>query len=234
MVAFILPRHKCAFEPSKKPRYITKKKKRVYGPLGELVSDDVEETLKDPVGWTNETMWHLAIETLAREEGTTVEAIEDGIVKLVTLLPSLEQKMEQMKPGDVARLGCQADAVARRIIRARSVLPHTNLDVALSRRPALLLWEEGRLEEGYRKAVELLVPGLSEERLGKLIERIPQILEPATVTAVVDEIFRLMPDVDPGRLLLSSPEMIYTLQSLSREERGDRDENYLEGIFRAC
>lgn len=191
--------------------YYTKRKTHKTGPLGEIADESYEDVL-DPAGWNDDAKMSLAMRCVADELGATEEFVASRVAQLQTLVPDLTPKLETMKVADIARLAMKVPDLPSRLLALRETFPTANISLLASRRPGILLEDPRDVAAVADRLRHLLAPSSGED-VDSAVERNPTFLEVSQVETALSEIRRLMPNKDAARMLIASPDMLFSFQT---------------------
>lgn len=162
--------------------------------------------------WTQENKARLVTLFASHELGCDIEGVQERMQDLVQVLPDLSKKVHHMKPGLLAALLRDTHVVAERAVRLKELLPHTNVSAMAAKQPELLLQEA----DAIILQVKQLRTQLGSDKIDKIVEEYPSLLDAELVQETLDELSRLMPKSDPKQTLLSNPSWV------TKVERGPK------------
>ncbi|KAF8072727.1 hypothetical protein HT031_000387 [Scenedesmus sp. PABB004] len=206
--------------------YHTKKLARPTDSLGNFVrSGDGADTADL---FSGEAKLLLAVRVVARDAGVAEGELLGRVQALAAVLPDIDG-LAALRPGDVARLTQRVDDVAAKLLALRQAFPRADVARLLTACGPLLLLGLRDFTERLAEAQALLAGACDPCRL---LDAAPQLLDPAVLQAVLDDLARLFGDAaEPLQLLERDPGLALSCQSLQGQARGDRDAAYLGDIF---
>lgn len=211
--------------------YHTKKKFRRMDSMGNFQLSPAD--FCEPVGW-KEGRWTVALQVLSEEMSVPVQKLQQGIPEVMNLLPGLSEELERagckVQVADVVRLAADPSLLSSKLLRLREILPDCNVDVLATYNLALIQKNDC---EGLEVAVNKLRSQLPGSGLRTVLMELPVLLDPECFESTIAELTRLLGDNPPPvARLASNPSIAHLCSSLQGQSRGDRNDDYLQEIYK--
>ena len=213
------------------PIFQERKRSRRYSPLGmeslsitrqQHVASSSTEELRSPDGsntvfgfqcnerhlkWDESATRQLIKIWVAEQLEIDLDATNRRLAELSVLLPDLLNELEKMKAGVVLELCRDTEAVAKRLMELKEVLPGVNISFVLAGNLWLLKEPDVEL---VSHQMQKLTNAISKENANQIIESEPRVLL-ADLDFVFAELKRLLPGIDPKQALLTHGSMVLTM-----------------------
>ncbi|KAG1665034.1 hypothetical protein FOA52_003209 [Chlamydomonas sp. UWO 241] len=134
--------------------------------------------------------------------------MDERLSQLAVLLPGLESRIMGAPPALIARLACQTDDVARRLMELKALFPQADITEMVNNRLSLLLDDDMRDVGDAGAKLRARLPDINIDRF---VQAFPLVLDYDTFEMAIEDLSRIMPGVDLSTLLRSNPGMIMGL-----------------------
>eukprot|EP00212_Chloropicon_laureae_P008488 CAMPEP_0197490174 /NCGR_PEP_ID=MMETSP1311-20131121/4782_1 /TAXON_ID=464262 /ORGANISM="Genus nov. species nov., Strain RCC856" /LENGTH=229 /DNA_ID=CAMNT_0043034639 /DNA_START=23 /DNA_END=712 /DNA_ORIENTATION=+ len=200
--------------------YISKKTDRTVDRLGNFTRQS-DESIADPMGWTEESKRALKFDIIARDVGREVSELAKLAEVLERLVPDINVKT--MKAEVLSKLLLGMDDVSMRLILLKEVFPYCNVSKLVSRNLFLLLDPDmSKVMQGCEEVRGILAAeSFDEGEAKRLFDQSPEMIVPSLFKEAVSEVKRLFPGKQAKSVLLSNPDIALSVQNLEHQERGN-------------
>jgi hypothetical protein len=162
--------------------------------------------------WTEENQARLVKIVASYELELDIEDIEERLREIASILPNLTTRLAFIKPGILANLLRDPDAIVPRLISLKNLLPAADISKMAAEHPELLLLRDLDVIESDVRRVKAL---LETDAIDLLAALEPRILDAEGVEQVLHELKRLLPSTErPSAVLRGDPSW------MTRVERG--------------
>jgi len=143
----------------------------------------------------------------ARRKGKSEEFVRGRLSELEALLPDLVN-LHKLKASDWVTVLNDVNAVAEKLVVIKSVFPKANAFAVVSRMPKLLLQSTARVQQDAEE-VRRALSSLPDP--DAIIEAVPDLVHPPTLSRSLATLRASFPASDPLEILQKSPEVLYNL-----------------------
>eukprot|EP00877_Chromochloris_zofingiensis_P010478 jgi/Chrzof1/5684/Cz16g11180.t1 len=156
----------------------------------------------------------------AKKRGKKLSDIEDGLVKLDSILCNLVN-LNLMKAADWVTLAEDVEAIANKLIILKTFYPSADIYKIVSHRPKILLQSHNNIAQNAKQVKALLSRAKDADAI---IQAVPELADATALVRSLAFLRSSFPNTDPVELLQENPTLLLNLGESNVEDSAEYGE----------